>query len=301
MAPSQADREPPPVPRSLQQTYESWHWQTAWSFVPGTVVFRLAGEAGEVRFLKLSGGPRTPRLALEVERLRWAREYLPVPSVIDSGREDGVDWLVTSGLPGQPGVSPELLAAPDVLVATLARGLRRFHDAAPVASCPFDFRLDAAPALVRSRAEAELIEAEADFNLEHAHLKVEEALARLESRRPLREDLVVCHGDYCFPNALIQANEVTGYVDLGALGVADRWWDLAVASWSTVWNVGPGYEELFFRSYGVDADEEKMAYYRLLYDVSPEAWCPFEVVSHQPRYRHTSQTNGPWRSGQPSH
>lgn len=28
-----------------------------------------------------------------------------------------------------------------------------------------------------------------------------------------------------------------------ALGVADRWADLAVATWSTTWNYGPGWEE----------------------------------------------------------
>ena len=34
----------------------------------------------------------------------------------------------------------------------------------------------------------------------------------------------------------------SGQVDLGELGVADRWADLAVATWSTTWNYGPGWE-----------------------------------------------------------
>jgi len=56
-------------------------------------------------------------------------------------------------------------------------------------------------------------------------------------------------------------------VDLGELGVADRWWDLAVATWSTTWNLGAGYEDLFLAAYGVERDRERMAYYRLLYDL----------------------------------
>ncbi len=49
----------------------------------------------------------------------------------------------------------------------------------------------------------------------------------------------------------------SGHVDLGSLGVADRWADLAVATWSTEWNYGPGWQELLVDTYGVDADPER--------------------------------------------
>ena len=61
---------------------------------------------------------------------------------------------------------------------------------------------------------------------------------------------------------------VTGYVDLGELGVADRWCDIAVAAWSVTWNVGPGWENLFYESYGVQPDEQRIEFYRLLYDLA---------------------------------
>ena len=59
----------------------------------------------------------------------------------------------------------------------------------------------------------------------------------------------------------------TGHVDLGALGVGDRWADLAVASWSTVWNYGPGWEEPLYDAYGIAPDAEKIRYYRLLWSL----------------------------------
>jgi kanamycin kinase len=49
--------------------------------------------------------------------------------------------------------------------------------------------------------------------------------------------------------------------------VADRWRDVAVASWSTMWNVGPGYEETFIREYGLEPDWDRIRFYRLLYDL----------------------------------
>ncbi len=38
-------------------------------------------------------------------------------------------------------------------------------------------------------------------------------------------------------------------MDLGCLGVADRWADLAVATWSTTWNYGTGWERGLLYAY----------------------------------------------------
>lgn len=54
-------------------------------------------------------------------------------------------------------------------------------------------------------------------------------------------------------------------MDLGEWGVADRWCDLAVATWSVTWSLGPGYEELFLSEFGAPA--ERAVYYRLLHDL----------------------------------
>ena len=60
----------------------------------------------------------------------------------------------------------------------------------------------------------------------------------------------------------------SGYVDLGELGIADRWWDVTLGAWSTTWNVGPGYEDRFYEAYGVERDDDRIAFYRLLYDLA---------------------------------
>jgi aminoglycoside phosphotransferase len=93
------------------------------------------------------------------------------------------------------------------------------------------------------------------------------AINRFLQMMPRSEDLVVSHGDYCLPNVLIEEGRATGFVDLGELGVADRWWDLSVASWSITWNLGAGYEALFLEAYGAELDDERRQFHRLLYDV----------------------------------
>jgi kanamycin kinase len=78
---------------------------------------------------------------------------------------------------------------------------------------------------------------------------------------PPAHELVVCHGDACAPNTLVTSDgRWSGHVDLGLLGVADRWADIAVAAWSTEWNFGPGWEPLLLDSYGIARDPGRTQY-----------------------------------------
>jgi kanamycin kinase len=222
----------------------------------------------ETRFLKLAVEGWEPSPSAERARLEWAAGRLPVPSVLDGGALEGIEWLLTTGLPGLDATVHPLRQDPGTLVPILAQGLRTFHET-PAHDCPFDFSLDVALDLVRRRVESGLVVPETDFHEEHHSFTPELAMEHLESRRPQDEDLVLCHGDYCLPNVLIDdEGRITGYLDLGELGVADRWWDLAVATWSVTWNLGPGWETLFLDAYGARLDPERNAYYRLMYDVA---------------------------------
>lgn len=184
---------------------------------------------GDQEYVKVYPGEHAALLLAEETRLRWAGGYLAVPRVLSSGP----GWLHTAALPGRSAVDPYWTARPVTAVRAIGAGLRIMHDALPVATCPFG-----RPAWVPADA-------------------------------PPPDRLVVCHGDACAPNTLL-ADDGTwaAHVDLGALGVADRWADLAVATWSTQWNYGPGWEEPLLEAYGVEADPERTTYYRLLWELA---------------------------------
>lgn len=252
------------VPGHLAERYRGWSWTLVWQWQT-IETWRVEG-SGEVLFVKVTTSDNFPNGREEAARILWASKHLPVPALLDHGSEGGFDWMVTRGLPGRPAVDPDLMADPQRLVPILAEGLRRFHEA-PAADCPFEFRAGPALEHARARAEAGVIDPEEDLHEEHRHLGVEEALGELQRLFPDDEDLVVCHGDYCLPNVLVEGDRAVGFVDLGELGVADRWWDVAVGAWSCTWNLGPGFEGLFYRVYGIEPDERKIAFYRLLYDL----------------------------------
>lgn len=215
-----------------------------WRNQLGGLTFRT----DDARVIKV--GPRNPEtsMAAEAERMRWARPHTPVPEVLESGADDAEEWLVTRELPGLSAVGPLWIAEPATAVRAVGQGLRALHDALPVASCPFEWSVDA-------RIE----------NAARRGIRVPDAL-----RTPPPVDLaVVCHGDACCPNTLLGGDgRWLAHVDLGALGVADRWADIAVAAMSTEWNYGAGWEDALVAAYGVEPDRERLAYYRDLWNAT---------------------------------
>jgi len=238
---------------------------------PLTAVWRneLGGTTWRMgnRFVKWAPAGSGLDLAAEALRLRWAVRFTPVPLVLDEGEDGEGSWLVTAALRGTSAVGDRWRAEPATAVAAIGEGLRALHDALPVADCPFDWSVPTRLADARRRAERGDLDP-ASWGDEHRGLTVSEALDRLADV-PDVDRLVVCHGDSCAPNTLLDEQGWTGHVDLGELGVADRWADLAVATWSTDWNYGPGWEHALLSAYGVDPDPERTAYYRLLWDLGP--------------------------------
>lgn len=211
-----------------------------------SVVASLAG-ADEVEpvWLNLVGGvtvrlgqrylkwvPAGLSLAGERERLEWASSLHPVPVVLDHGSDDDGEWMLTRAIDAVSAVS--LTNDPRAAAVALGEGLRALHENLPVDGCPFDWS----------------------------------AAARGGVDAPPVDQLVVAHGDACLPNTLVDgAGRWVAHVDLGSLGLADRWADLAVASMSLDWNVGEGWQPAFFSAYGVEPDEQRIRYYRALWDL----------------------------------
>lgn len=213
-------------------------------------------------------------LAVEADRLRWAFVALPVaaevglavPRLLSHGADEHGSWLVTAAIPGRSAVDDHWRARPAVASAAIGSALRRWHDALPVKECPYRWSLTDRVADVRRRRD------QLDpgrWHPEHRQLTVDEAIRRLSDPPPV-DRLVVCHGDACSPNTLIDdSGRACALVDLGSLGVADRWADLATATWSLDWNYGPGWAGALLDAYGIDPDPERTAYYRLLWDLGP--------------------------------
>ncbi|MEV7389936.1 aminoglycoside 3'-phosphotransferase [Streptomyces sp. NPDC091215] len=260
-------REPVDFPRAVTELAAGRPARAVWKNELGGLTFQIGlGDARQ--FVKWAPAGSGLDLAAEVARLRWAARFTVVPRVLDEGADGTGSWIVTRGLPGRMAVDDHWKRDPGTAVRAIGAGLRALHDALPVADCPFDWSAERRLQAVRSRAAAGRIDP-ADWHRDLRHFGTVERALDVLADIPAADRLVVCHGDACAPNTLVgDDGTCTGHVDLGALGVADRWADLAVATWSTQWNYGPGWEETLLEAYEVDPDRERITYYRLLWGLS---------------------------------
>ncbi|MBD8080422.1 phosphotransferase [Cellulosimicrobium arenosum] len=260
---------PVTVPAAVREIARDDAIAPVWRNQLGGLTFRLdpADGAGPGRFVKwVAVGTPEIDLAGEAARILWVGRRSPVPVVLDQGGSADGAWLVTRALPGRSAVDPCWIADPATAARAIGRGLRALHDALPVDSCPFSWSVEERVA----NADARLAGGSGphEWFPEHRDLAVAAARARLDAP-PAVDRLVVCHGDACVPNTLLHDDGTfAAHVDLGSLGVADRWADLAVAAWSTEWNYGPGFDGHVYAGYGVEPDPERIAFYRLLWDLS---------------------------------
>lgn len=236
-----------------------------WRNELGGLTFRLEGAA--VRYVKwVATGTPEIDLREEAVRLAWARPWATVPRVIEHGTDDEGAWLVTAEVFGRSAVDPRWIAEPVTASAAIGRGLRLLHDSLPVDQCPFDWSVEGR--LVRADERIADGEGSADRSPEYRHLELAKTRACIGDP-PAIDRLVVCHGDACVPNTLLHDDGTfAAHVDLGSLGVADRWSDLAVASWSLEWNYGPGHDDVLYKAYGIAPDPGRIDYYRLLWDMA---------------------------------
>lgn len=221
-----------PTPAIVTEWAAGSEPELVWRNELGGLTFR----AGD-RFVKWN--PRTTgiRLSREHARLSWLKGRHPVPHVLAFGGDAESEWLVTSRLPGEHAVGDAWRARRGEAIAAIAEGLRAMH-AVPIDTFPHDWES-----------------------------WVGRAPSSLGVRPPIDAPVLV-HGDACAPNTLISpSGEWIGNVDVGDLAVGDRWADLAIASLSLDWNFGDGHQDEFFDAYGVARDEDRIRYYRALWDL----------------------------------
>jgi kanamycin kinase len=256
-----------PVPAPVQAVAAGRPARGVWENQLGGLTFEV-GAGADRCFVKWSPAASGIDLAAEAARLSWAVSFTPVPRLLGQGVDDGGSWIVTAAVPGLFAVADRWKAEPATAVTAIGAGLRAMHEALPVAACPFSWMAAGRLTDARRRAGQGLIDP-AGWHEDHQPLGIGRALELLADIPPV-DRLVVCHGDSCAPNTLLTDDgRWSGHVDLGELGVADRWADLAIATWSTGWNYGPGWEGLLLDAYGIAPDPDRTRYYRLLWDLGP--------------------------------
>jgi kanamycin kinase len=220
-----------PVPEVVTDIAAGRTVVAVWINELGGVTFAVDGGC---EYVKVAPPEWAHHLVAEAARLHWAAAYVRAPRVIGSG--DGPPqaggaprWLHTAGLPGRSAVDPRWVADPRTAARAIGAGLRMLHDALPVDDCPFGPPLWVTDSLPADR-------------------------------------LVICHGDACAPNTLIdddgrlRARRPRRPRRRRSLGRPGGGHAVAVVELRRL------TEGDLFDAYGVEPDATRIAYYRGLWN-----------------------------------
>lgn len=248
------------LPLTLALATAGYEWHLVMTGCSTATVHRLEKQGEPQLYLKCAPAPE---LEAEARRLAWLQGRLPVPALQLFVTDDGINYLLMSAVSGVDATYFNDRPGKEPVVRLLAEGLRVIHSV-DTSNCPFDQRLPARIEAARQRLAAGLVD-ESDFDEERLGREAADLFDEVWRTRPVEEDLVFTHGDYCLPNVIIDHDAIAGFIDLGSAGVADRYQDLALGARSLASNFGPEWLPLFFETYGIARpDRVRMTFYKLL-------------------------------------
>ena len=206
--------------------------------------------------------------------MNWLVGKVPVPKIICYHTENGLNYLLMSKTEGKMSCDDEFMRDPNLLMGIIAEAMKALWKT-DISDCPVKNDLSTVLLKAKYRVEHELVDiddAEPETFGKDGFKDPVELLEWLYNNKP-EEDFVLSHGDFCLPNIFIENKKFSGFVDIGRMGIAARYQDIALCYRSLKHNFagtfnGISYgrfdEKLFFEKLGIEPDWEKIKYYILL-------------------------------------
>lgn len=211
-------------------------------------------------YLKIAPDNSSSYLVSEKDKLQWLQGKIPVPKIYYFKIVNGFQYLLTSKIQGEDALTKNVRRKPLVLIKAVAKGLKKIHSI-NTSDCPFDERVINKLKLIKSIHIDNIKSSSSGYKGRNRN-KLELYNYLIENKIE-NEDLVFTHGDYCFPNIIIKGDDISGYIDVGRAGIADRYVDLSLIIRSIRINYrSDKLVDLFLEEYGLNyLDNKKLKYY----------------------------------------
>ena len=210
----------------------------------------------------------------EVKIMKWLKNCSYFPKIIKYENTNDFSYLLMTKIKGKMSCDEKYMSNGNILIKALVDGLK-FLWSFDISNCPFVHNLNNKIKQIEQKINKGLINLEdvnLDFFLENKFQKPKDLLDWLIINQPKVEELVLSHGDYCLPNIFINENIFSGFVDIGQLGIADKWLDIAICYRSLKSNVEGKYDgkkydinpNFLFNQLKIEPNWDKIRFYILL-------------------------------------
>lgn len=226
-------------------------------------VYKIEAEI-ENYYLKIKTIDKFYNLKREKEVYEFLNGKISVPKVLYYDKVDNIEYLLISEIKGNILSFEAMNNHPKNVVKIMAKALRRLHNIS-IDNCNLSTTTEDMLNEAKYRVDNGLVDEE-DFEEINKGRSAIEILNYLLKNKPLNEELVFIHGDYCFPNVIALNGEFNGLIDMDNAGVGDKYRDIALALRSIEHNfMDRKLWSYFIKCYGEDKiDMGKVDYHILL-------------------------------------
>jgi kanamycin kinase/aminoglycoside 3'-phosphotransferase-2 len=202
----------------------------------------------------------------EVERLKWVNDVIPSPKVISYQVENGKEYLVMTYIEGCTAEEYQQEEGDKSLGYILGEGLRTIHNV-PIDNCFFnDFLPEKLIDMIKNNINERKHEVIEAINNSFPNHTIEQLIDFLEMNKATTEELVFTHGDYGSGNVMINNGRIEAFIDLGASGISDPYYDIYYLVKSLTYYTDRKEEiDEFMKGYGIsELDDNRMKFHQII-------------------------------------
>ena len=194
----------------------------------------------------------------------YLKDTLPVPKVLFFLTDETKSVLITKKLEGEMICCDEIFDDMHHVIELAAKSLKILQSV-DITGFPIYNSLSQKLALAKSNIEKKLVlTSDMNDNNQKRFKIIENAYKYLEENK-IEEELCFSHGDLSIPNIFFKNDNISGFLDMGDAGVADKWYDIAILVKSLRRNYETkDAEEYLFKCLNLKPDYKKIEYYILL-------------------------------------
>ncbi len=218
-------------------------------------VYRIRKKS-KVFYLKIAN-----HLSKESIRLDYLKDKINVPEKVFYEKYNNMSYLLTKEVKGEMLCSDYYCNHPIEGIDILIEAFNEIYNI-DYSDCILDETLDSKIKEIENRFSS-IKESDIDEKiLKRFHTK-EAILKYIKGNKP-KQIIGFTHGDMSLPNIFANNGHFSGLIDVGNAGISDIYFDLVICEMSIERNYGKEYIQTFYDKLGIEKDDYKSDYYRIL-------------------------------------